>query len=57
MQLGRLATDRMESRPVRDVGKRMVEDHSKANDEIKALASKKQIPLPSDMTNVTTLRS
>lgn len=48
MKLGQLAEQNGESETVKDFGKRMVEDHSKANDELKSAASQekhKQFPL------------
>jgi putative membrane protein len=39
--LGQLASEKATATQVRDFGKRMVQDHQKANDELKALAAKK----------------
>jgi putative membrane protein len=46
VELGRLATQNASSDDVKQFGQRMVEDHGKANDELKALAGKKNITLP-----------
>lgn len=46
VQLGELAEKNGESQMVKDFGKRMVADHSKANKELKSIAAKKNIMLP-----------
>lgn len=46
VQLGELAEKNGMSKGVKDFGKMMVKDHSKANEELKALAEKKNITLP-----------
>jgi putative membrane protein len=46
VQLGRLAQERSSNREVSAFAKRMVEDHTKANEELKRLASKKGVTLP-----------
>ena len=45
--LGKLAEQNGQSEDVKSFGKRMVTDHSKANDELKSIASKKGVQLPS----------
>src|SRR4051812_24650787 len=47
VELGKLAADKATSPDVKAFGQRMVDDHSKANDELKALASQKGMTLPS----------
>jgi putative membrane protein len=49
VKLGQLAVDKGTSPTVKEFGKRMVDDHGKANDELKAIASKKNFPLPTDV--------
>jgi putative membrane protein len=49
VELGKLAQDKASNEQVKDFGKRMVDDHSKANDELKTLAKNKNITLPSDL--------
>jgi putative membrane protein len=45
--LGRLAEQNGQSADVKSFGRRMVTDHSKANDELKSIAAKKGVKLPS----------
>lgn len=49
VELGRLAQQKAQSQAVKDFGAMMVEDHSKANEELKTLATSKNIILPSTM--------
>ena len=49
VQLGQMAQEKGKMQEVRDFGKRMVTDHGKANDELKALASKKGVPWPAKL--------
>jgi putative membrane protein len=49
VELGRLATQNASSDDVKQFGQRMVEDHGKANDELKALASQKHMTLPTGL--------
>ena len=46
VQLGELAQQKASSQQVKDFGKMMVRDHSKANDELKSIAGAKNITLP-----------
>jgi len=48
VKLGHLAEDRGSSPAVKEFGKRMVTDHSKANDELKSVAMHDNINLPSN---------
>lgn len=45
--MGTLAEQNGKSEDVKSFGKRMVTDHSKANDELKSIASQKGVALPS----------
>ena len=45
--MGKVAEQKAQSEDVKSFGKRMVTDHSKANDELKSIASKKGFQLPS----------
>jgi putative membrane protein len=45
--MGKLAEEHAQSEDVKSFGKRMVADHGKANDELKSLAAKKNVQLPS----------
>jgi putative membrane protein len=44
--MGNLAEKNAQSDDVKSFGKRMVTDHSKANDELKSIASRKSVQLP-----------
>ena len=46
VELGKLAADKASSSDVKKFGQRMVDDHGKANDELKTLAQNKNITLP-----------
>jgi len=46
VELGKLAADKASNPDVKKFGQRMVDDHSKANDELKAIAGRKNITLP-----------
>ena len=45
--MGQIAEQKAQSDDVKSFGKRMVTDHGKANDELKSIASKKGVQLPS----------
>lgn len=47
--LGQLAAKNASSQQVKDFGQMMVTDHTKANDELKSLASSKNIKIPAKM--------
>ncbi len=49
VELGNLAQQHAASDAVKQFGKRMVDDHTKANNELKQIAAKNNIQLPSDM--------
>lgn len=50
VKLGQLAQQKASDTAVKSFGEQMVTDHSKANDELKTLASSKGLTLPSDMS-------
>jgi putative membrane protein len=50
VQMGELATDRASSPQVKRFGQRMVDDHSKANNELKHIASQKGETLPTTVS-------
>lgn len=50
VQLGQLAQQNGQSQQVKDFGKRMQDDHTKANDQLKQLASQKGVTLPDSPT-------
>jgi len=49
VEMGRLATEKAASDEVKKFGQRMVDDHGKANDELKTLAQNKQITVPTSL--------
>jgi len=49
VELGNLATQKASDQKVKDFGQRMVDDHTKANDELKALATSKGTALPASI--------
>jgi putative membrane protein len=51
VDLGRLAARKGHNAQVRSFGNRMVRDHSKAAGELKSLASRKHVTLPTTMTD------
>jgi len=51
VQLGQLAQTNASSAAVKKFGSEMITDHSKANDELKALATQKGITLPSGLSD------
>lgn len=50
VELGKLATDKATNEQVKQFGQKMVDDHGKANDELKSLAQSKSITLPTDLS-------
>jgi putative membrane protein len=50
VKLGELAMKKGSSKEVKDFGKGMITDHSKANNELKTLAKKKNITIPTSLS-------
>ena len=50
VKLGQLAEEKGSNNTVKNFGKRMVEDHSKAGDQLKGVASRESITLPTDIS-------
>ena len=48
VELGQLATEKGSSDDVKKFGQRMIDDHGKANDQLKQIASSKGVDLPSE---------
>ena len=48
VELGQLATQKASSEDVKKFGQRMVDDHSKANDQLKQVAAQEHIDLPTE---------
>jgi len=46
VELGKIAEEKASNEKVKEFGRRMVTDHSKAGDELKALATKKGVTVP-----------
>jgi|SRR6478672_6987041 putative membrane protein len=46
VEMGKLAQQKAENQQVKDFGARMVQDHTKANDELKKIASAKSVNIP-----------
>jgi putative membrane protein len=49
VELGKLATQKAASDAVKQFGQKMVDDHSKANDQLKQVASKENITIPDSL--------
>ena len=49
VQLGQLAVQKAQSAEVKQFAQKMVDDHSKANDQLKQIASGKNVQLPTDL--------
>jgi putative membrane protein len=49
VELGKLATQKGSSDGVKKFGQKMVDDHSKANDQLKELATKENFQVPSEL--------
>ena len=49
VQLGQLAAQKAQSSEVKQFGQKMVDDHGKANDQLKSIASSKNVTLPTDL--------
>jgi putative membrane protein len=51
IELGRMATERAASPEVKKFGQTMVDDHTKAGNDLKAVASRNNIPMPTELDN------
>ena len=51
VELGELAKQKGNNQSVKTFGEKMVTDHSKANDELKSIASKKGATLPAELSH------
>ena len=49
VEMGKLAVEKGSSADVKAFGQQMVDDHTKANDDLKSVAEKKGMTLPDDM--------
>ena len=52
VQLGQLAAQKASDPDVKSFGQKMVDDHSKANDQLKQIASQKGMTLPADLSTM-----
>jgi len=50
VKLGELAQSNASSAEVKNLGKHMIDDHTKAGNELKAMAERKRLPVPSALT-------
>jgi putative membrane protein len=50
VQLGQLATEKADSPDVKQFGQKMVDDHGKANDQLKQVASNKGVTIPDKLS-------
>jgi putative membrane protein len=50
VELGKLAEEKGQSEEVKKFGQRMVDDHTKANDQLKQLAESKGVTLPTELS-------
>jgi putative membrane protein len=50
VELGQLATQNAQSDQVKQFGQRMVDDHTKANDQLKQVAQQKGLTIPTDLS-------
>ena len=50
VELGKLATEKASNPDVKAFGQKMVDDHTKANDQLKDIASKQSLALPTDVS-------
>ncbi|HKV13240.1 MAG TPA: DUF4142 domain-containing protein [Thermoanaerobaculia bacterium] len=50
VELGRLASERASNAEVKAFGRRMVEDHTAANEKLKQVAKERSLTLPTEMT-------
>jgi putative membrane protein len=48
VKLGQLALEKGSSPAVKELGQRMIDDHTKANEELKSLAGKMSLPFPTE---------
>lgn len=49
VNLGKLAAEKASRPDVKEFGNMMVEDHTKANDQLKSVANQKSLPIPTDV--------
>jgi len=49
VEVGKLAQEKASSNEVKEYGKKLEQDHSKANEQLKKLAESKNVPMPTDM--------
>jgi putative membrane protein len=50
VEMGNLALQKGQSQAVKDFGQRMMDDHTKAGDELRTLASQKNVTLPTTLS-------
>lgn len=50
VQMGRIALDKSSSAQVKELAQRIVDDHTKANDQLMSIAQRQQVTLPTEPT-------
>jgi putative membrane protein len=48
IQMGRIALDKSSSAQVKELAQRIIDDHTKANDQLMSIAQRKQVTLPTE---------
>ena len=49
VELGTMAVQNASSQDVKDFGRKMIDDHSKVNDELKSIAAAENVPVPAQL--------
>jgi putative membrane protein len=52
IQMGRIALDKSSSAQVKELAQRIIDDHTKANDQLMSIAERQQVTLPTEPTSM-----